>query len=272
MTVIPVLTIAGSDCSGGAGVQADIKTLSALGCYAASAITAVTVQNTLGVESSWPVPSHVVGAQIRAVMEDIKPVAVKVGMLVCAATVEAVCRELRQSSARWVVADPVILSSSGYELLDDAGVEALVRELLPLTGLLTPNLPEAERLTGIRIRSEADCRRAAAALLDMGCRAVLIKGGHAGSRSMTDRLYMAADGQTETYEFTAAAVSTRNTHGTGCTLSSAIAAYLARGLDLPEAVARAKSYLTAALRASADIEIGAGTGPCALRAVDELTS
>lgn len=261
MRYIPVLSIAGSDSGGGAGVQADIKTLSALGCYAATAITAITVQDTLGVHGVWPVPPDVVGAQAAAVLRDLRPVAVKVGMLCGAETVRAVADALAATTPRHVVVDPVLCSTSGRALLDDAGVEAMMRLLLPRTTLLTPNIPEAGRLTGLGLATDDDFRAAASQLMARGCKAVLIKGGHADGADKTDHLYYMERGQLCHRAYRAAAVASRNTHGTGCTLSSAICAYLACGHSLPEAVARAKAYTTRAIRAAANAECGAGHGP-----------
>ena len=246
MRYLPVLTIAGSDCSGGAGIQADMKTMSALGCYAASVVTAVTVQNTVGVSGVDFVRPETVAAQIRAVMDDIRPVAVKIGMAGDAATM---C----------VVVDPVMVSTSGHVLMPPDAIDAFRRYLVPLATLLTPNVPEAEVLSGLTVSDEASCHAAGLVIArDSRC-PVLIKGGHFGGQDKVDRLY-AADGRlAEAYA--TEAVCTPNTHGTGCTLSSAIACFIARGLPLADAVRQAKAYVTEALKAGSGVEIGQGHGP-----------
>lgn len=258
-----VLSIAGSDPSGGAGIQADLKTLSALGVYAASVITALTVQNTCGVSRVVCVEPEVVEAQIRAVVSDLRPSVIKVGMVGSQAVLEAIVRTLRDVAGGVpLIVDPILKSSSGADLMEPAAQAYFCRYFLPLVTLLTPNLPETAALTGLPVESAADVRRAAARLLDMGPEAVLIKGGHACGPQKQDVLFWhAADGSLQQVAFEAPAVATRNTHGTGCTLSSAIAAYRARGLSWPEAVAGAKRYITQALQAGADVAIGQGTGP-----------
>lgn len=263
MQYLVVLSIAGSDPSGGAGIQADLKTLSALGVYAASVITALTVQNTCGVSRVVCVEPEVVEAQIRAVVSDLRPRVIKVGMVGSQAVLEAIVRTLRDVAGDVpLIVDPILKSSSGANLMEPAAQAYFCRHFLPLVTLLTPNLPETAALTGLPVESAADVRRAAARLLDMGPEAVLIKGGHAGGPQKQDVLFWhAADGSLQHAAFEAPAVATRNTHGTGCTLSSAIAAYRARGLAWPEAVAGAKRYITQALQAGADVTIGQGTGP-----------
>lgn len=258
-----VLSIAGSDPSGGAGIQADLKTLSALGVYAASVITALTVQNTCGVSRVACVEPEVVEAQIRAVVSDLRPNVIKVGMVGSQAVLEAIVRTLRDVAGGVpLIVDPILKSSSGADLMEPAAQAYFCRYFLPLVTLLTPNLPETAALTGLPVESAADVRRAAARLLDMGPEAVLIKGGHACGPQKQDVLFWhAADGSLQHAAFEAPAVATRNTHGTGCTLSSAIAAYRARGLSWPEAVSGAKRYITQALQAGADVAIGQGTGP-----------
>lgn len=259
MHYLPVLTIAGSDCSGGAGIQADIKTMSALGCYAASAITAVTVQNTVGVAAVEPVRPETVAAQIRAVMDDIRPVTIKIGMAGDAATMQAIASALGAYSLQAVVVDPVMVSTSGHVLMPPEAIDAFRRELVPLATLLTPNVPEAEVLSGLAISDEASCRAAGLVIArDARC-PVLIKGGHFGGQDKADRLFGTDGRLVETY--VAEAVDTTNTHGTGCTLSSAIACFLARGLALAEAIRQAKAYVTEALKAGAGVSVGHGHGP-----------
>lgn len=257
MHYIAALTIAGSDCSGGAGIQADIKTFSALGVYAASAITAITVQNTLGVSGVEGVAAAVVEEQIHAVMADIRPAAVKVGMVHDAATIESIARALACYPVPHIVVDPIMVSTSGCPLLADDAIQVFWQRLLPLATLLTPNIPEAEVLSGMTITDAASCHAAGMRIAAETAGYVLIKGGHAVGGSKTDRLY-GADGLKG--EFTAATVTTPNTHGTGCTLSAAIAAYLALGHPIGEAVAQAKTYITQALAAGSDVAIGQGRG------------
>jgi hydroxymethylpyrimidine/phosphomethylpyrimidine kinase len=249
-----VLIIAGSDPSGGAGIQGDIKTVTALGGYAAAAITALTVQNSLGVSAVHPMPADLVAAQARAVLEDIGADAVKIGMLGVAAIAHAVAGVLADFEGP-VVVDPVLVSTSGAALLDEAGVEVLKAELLPRAALLTPNAPEAARLTGLDVRSTDDLRRAGEALLRAGARAVLMKGGHVPGERVVD-LLMTPAGETR---FESPRDATRHTHGTGCALASAAATGLAQGLGLEEAVARAHAYVAEAIRQAPGF--GAGAGP-----------
>ena len=249
------LTIAGSDPSGGAGIQADIKTMSALGCYAASAITAITVQNTIGVTAVHAVPPEIVAGQIKAVMDDIKPLAVKVGMVNDKATIHAIADTLRHYRVKDLVVDPVMVATSGSRLMDDDAVETFCRELLPMASLLTPNVPEAEVLARMSIADKATMDKAGDKILSLGCKAVLIKGGHIDGTKI-DRLYGSVQ-----QEYYSENVVTRNTHGTGCTLSSAITSLLAQGLPLVEAIGKAKQWLTDALREGADVETGKGHGP-----------
>ena len=255
---IPVLSIAGSDCSGGAGIQADMKTISALGGYAATAITAVTVQNTCGVRAIHPVPADIVSGQIAAVMEDIRPQAVKIGMVNDVAVIRAIVQALRACRPP-VVFDPVMVSTSGHRLIEDEAISLITAELMPLADLITPNLKEAEVLCGMPVRTVADMQEAAARLLRYGCRAVLLKGGHLEGGDMTDLLLMADEPSPRLY--TSPRVESRNTHGTGCTLSSAIATLLAQGEPLPEAVEKAKEYVWQGILHGKEVEIGAGHGP-----------
>lgn len=257
MRYICALTIAGSDSCGGAGVQADIKTMSALGVYAASAITSVTVQNTLGVQAIQAIQPEIVAGQIRAVMDDIKPTAIKVGMVNDQATILAIADTLQEYSPQKLVVDPVMVSTSGSMLMQNDALGTFCSRLLPMATLLTPNIPEAEVLSNLSIRSTDDMDAAGSSILAMGCKAVLIKGGHLEGRKI-DKLYL-PDG--EIRSFVHESIATHNTHGTGCTLSSAIAAFMARGLALADAVAQAKTYLSQALEAGKDVHIGEGHGP-----------
>lgn len=261
---IPVITIAGSDSSGGAGAQADIKTISALGCYAASAITAITVQNTRGVTAVHTVPADIVEGQIRAVMDDIRPTVAKVGMVNDTATIRAIARALADYADRMkaIIIDPVMVATSGSPLMQPDAIGAFRTELMPLATLLTPNVPEAEILSGEKLgatASEDDFQKAAGKIALQCASAVLIKGGHHEGRLKVDRLYDSEGTMTGLYS--SPTVDTRNTHGTGCTLSSAIASYMARGLAVTDAIQEAKKWLSEALKAGADVEIGDGHGP-----------
>lgn len=259
MRYIPVLTIAGSDCSGGAGIQADIKTISALGCYAASAITAVTVQNTVGVTAVEAVRPSVVAGQIRAVMDDIQPEAIKIGMVNDAATIKAIADALRPYSPKNVVVDPVMVSTSGHSLMQNDALAVFRSELMSQATLLTPNVKEAEVLSGLSITDEASCNAAGLVIArDSHCQ-VLIKGGHFSGSTKADRLYDATGRLSE--EYVCETVDTNNTHGTGCTLSSAIASYMARGCSVTDAIRLAKAYITEALKGGAGVSIGHGHGP-----------
>ena len=250
-----VLTIAGSDSSAGAGIQADLKTFAALGVYGTCAITAVTAQNTLGVTAVQEMPPGIVAAQIDAVVTDIRPDAVKTGMLAGAAIIEVVAAKLREHGLPNLVVDPVMVAKSGDRLLREDAVAALRELLLPLATVVTPNLPEAEALTGRPVRSGEDVRRAAEEIVRLGAQAVVVKGGHLESAEAIDVLY---DGRAFR-EYSALRIKTTSTHGTGCTFASAIAACLARGMPLADAVAEAKVYLTEALRRA--YPIGGGHGP-----------
>jgi hydroxymethylpyrimidine/phosphomethylpyrimidine kinase len=249
-----VLIIAGSDSGGGAGIQADIKTVTALGGYAATAITAVTVQDTLGVRAVHPVPADIVEAQARAVLDDIGADAIKTGMLGAREVVEAAVRVLEGSGAPAVV-DPVMISKSGARLLDPAALDAFAALMIPRAALLTPNAPEAEALTGIEVSSREGQRRAAEALLAMGAEAVLLKGGHIEGPMIADLLLTPDGGQL----FEHPRLQTRHTHGTGCTLASACAAGLAQGMALEAAVGRAVAYTAEAIARAPGF--GAGAGP-----------
>ncbi len=250
-----VLVIAGSDSGGGAGIQADIKTITALGGYAATAITAVTVQNTLGVTGVHPIPLDVIAAQARAVLDDIGADAIKTGMLGDVGVVETVASAIDLAGKVPVVVDPVMIAKGGAPLLAEAAIGAVKSLMIPRAALLTPNAPEAAALTGLSVETTDDLRRAGEALLGMGAQAVLMKGGHVEGERVVDVL-MTADGETT---FEGERIETRHTHGTGCTLASACAAGLAQGLSLNEAVARAWTYVhEAMLRAPG---FGAGHGP-----------
>jgi hydroxymethylpyrimidine/phosphomethylpyrimidine kinase len=251
-----VLAVGGSDSGGGAGIQADIKTITALGGYAATAITALTAQDTIGVHAVQPVPLRMVQAQMRCVLADLGADTVKTGMLGDAATVAAVCEVLEAQPARLpLVVDPVMRAKGGAALLSDSAVAMLKRRLLPLALLLTPNLPEAEVLAGMAVHTEADMFHAAEALLTLGVPAVLLKGGHLPGETVVDLLATEAG----IVVFRSPRVATRHTHGTGCTLASAIAVGLAQGMQLRESVARARAYVHATIVAAPGY--GRGHGP-----------
>lgn len=253
------LTIAGSDSGGGAGIQADLKTFSALGVFGMSAITALTAQNTHAVTGIFPTPPEFIGQQIDAVMEDIDTHAVKIGMLHSPEVIETVATKLAQWDCPNIVVDPVMISKSGDKLLRDDAVAALKERLLPLATVITPNLPEASVLLGREILSSDDMPGAARDLAALGAASVLVKGGHLSGAASHDLLYESTSDRM--VEFPQDRVETPNSHGTGCTLSSAIAAGLAKGLDLNQAVTSAKQYITGALLAGADYKTGRGHGP-----------
>jgi len=257
MTAI-ALTIAGSDPSGGAGIQADLKTFAALGVYGASVVTALTAQNTQGVTAVHDVPADFVAAQIEAVYADLAVGAVKIGMLSRSATIEAVAKGLARHRARNIVLDPVIAATAGAALLAKDAVETLRREIIPWSLIVTPNLPEAAALTGASLaRNETEMEAQAREILSLGARYVLIKGGHGEGVDSVDLLI----GQGKAVRLSAKRIATKNTHGTGCTLSAAIAAGLAKGRDLVAAVQDAKAYVTAAIAHADALDVGHGRGP-----------
>ncbi len=258
MTTSVALTIAGSDSSGGAGIQADLKTFAALGVYGASAITALTAQNTQGVAAIHPVPPEFVSAQIDAVFSDLAVGAVKIGMVAQQAVIEAIVASLTRWSPKHIVLDPVMVATSGDRLLNAGAVEALRKQLVPLASIITPNLPEAAALLDEAVATDAAAiQRQGTRLLAMGCPAVLIKGGHGEGSESVDYL-VRADG---VVALPAPRVATRNTHGTGCSLSSAIAAGLAKGEPLETAVRNAKSFVSAAIANADRFAVGHGHGP-----------
>lgn len=252
---IPILTIAGSDSSGGAGIQADIKTISAIGCYAMSAITSLTAQNTTGVTSVVGVSPEMVAEQISTTWDDIRPLAVKIGMLYNSEIANVVADALAFRKAENVVLDPVMISTSGSTLLEPEAIATIKRRLIPLATIVTPNHLEAIKLSG-----ETDPHKQVEAFRALGCRNLLLKGGDDSRKDYKIDL-LSLEGESDLITLRADAVATRNTHGTGCTLSSAIATYLALGFSIEEAVTRAKIYITHAINAGARVEIGKGHGP-----------
>lgn len=255
-TTLPqVLTIAGSDSGGGAGIQADIKAMSANGVFAMSVITAITAQNTEEVTDVFELPTGIIASQIDAVFDDFEVAGVKTGMLSSTAVVEVVAKMLKPQNVTNLVVDPVMISKSGHPLIKPDAVEAMKQQLFPLALLVTPNVHEAQQLSGIEIKSLADARRAAKVIHGFGCKHVLIKGGHLLAERATDLLY---DGRFFNI-FKGEFIETPHTHGTGCTYASAITAHLARGKSLADSVQTAKTYLTEAIRHS--LAIGHGNGP-----------
>lgn len=254
-----VLTIAGSDSGGGAGIQADIKAISAMGCYATTAITAVTVQNTIGVQAVLPVPLDILEGQIDAVLSDIGTDAIKIGMLHSAEVVNLVANKIKQYGITNVVLDPVMVSTSGHQLIEENAIEHIKQRLIPLARVITPNIPEAEILTGCKITGEQDFKDIARKLSNNKSLSVLLKAGHLDGDTLVDYFYNAEE---DTFTLLPSKrVNTRNTHGTGCTLSSAFASALARGENLTMAALSAKHFIEQAIISGADIEIGHGHGP-----------
>ncbi|MDE5967427.1 MAG: bifunctional hydroxymethylpyrimidine kinase/phosphomethylpyrimidine kinase [Lachnospiraceae bacterium] len=260
-----VLTVAGSDSSGGAGIQADLKTMSAFGVYGMSAITSLTAQNTTGVYGILDCTPEMLKKQLDCVFEDIYPDAVKIGMVSSAALIETIAEALRRYGAKNIVLDPVMVSTSGSRLLAGDAIDALVSELFPLASLITPNIPEAEALGGMKIEGQSDMERAAELISEKyGVPAVLVKGGH-NINDANDLLYERAAGtaagnmQGCIQWFCGMRIENENTHGTGCTLSSAIACGLAKGYSMKESIAAAKAYISGALKAGLDL--GSGSGP-----------
>jgi hydroxymethylpyrimidine/phosphomethylpyrimidine kinase len=249
-----ILTIAGSDCSGGAGIQADIKTITAHKMYAMSAITALTAQNTLGVSGIMEVSPSFVAEQLDQIFTDIRPDAVKIGMVSSSKIIAVIIDKLKEYKARNIVVDPVMVSTSGSKLLSEEAIDTLITGLLPLGTVITPNIPEASVLCGFKIINEDDMKKAAKRIASFVNCGILVKGGHLVNDA-TDLLY----DKGELYWFKSVRIDNPNTHGTGCTLSSAIACNLARGKTLEESIQQAKEYLTGALRAG--LNIGKGSGP-----------
>jgi hydroxymethylpyrimidine/phosphomethylpyrimidine kinase len=253
-----VLSIAGTDPTGGAGIQADLKTFSALGCYGMSVITTLVAQNTCGVRAIHSVPVDFVKAQLSAVLEDIRPEAIKIGMVHSADLVLAIAETLRQYPDIPVVFDPVMIATSGDRLIEDDTVTVIKKELFTLATVITPNLDEAAFLTGEAITTVSQMYPGGAAIMQMGCKALLLKGGHLQQEELTSLLFTGKD---VPQAFTSKKIMTKNMHGSGCTLSSAIASFLARGEDLATAVLHAQNYVHGAILNAADVVIGNGNGP-----------
>lgn len=261
------LTVAGFDPSGGAGVVADVKTFTAFGCFATAAVTSLTYQNTTGVFGAAHQTAEAVRRQVLPVVEDFRVAALKTGMLPTREVIGEVARLVREAPLPAPVVDPVVRSTSGFDLIDDEALRALVNELLPLARLVTPNIPEAERITGLAIRDEGEMRLAAARMRELGAPAVLIKGGHLTA----DALDLLDEGESISL-FRAERVETTSTHGTGCTLAAAIAACLARGLPLAESVGAAKRFVTEAIRRAPGLGHGHGPVNHGIEVTDERIS
>ncbi|WP_148372285.1 bifunctional hydroxymethylpyrimidine kinase/phosphomethylpyrimidine kinase [Bacteroides bouchesdurhonensis] len=253
-----ILSIAGSDCSGGAGIQADIKTISALGGYAASAITAITIQNTLGVQAVHTLPSEIVCKQIEAVMDDLQPDSIKIGMVDDTSIVHVIADCIKKYKPQNIVYDPVMVSTSGRQLMTEDAILEIKKLLFPLTSLITPNLDEVAILTGKTLYTPDEMTETARELSELYNISVLIKGGHLPGDEMCDVLHT-LDGNTYTYK--EVKIKSKNLHGTGCTLSSAIATYLAKGYSMNEAVHQSKEYINNAIIAGKELNIGHGNGP-----------
>lgn len=254
-----VLAIAGSDSGGGAGIQADIKTISACGCYAATAITAVTVQNTVGVVAVEAITPQTLAAQIDAVLSDIGANAIKIGMLHSSETILHVKSELEKAQVRNIVLDPVMVATSGHRLIEEEAIDTLKKELIPMARVITPNIPEAEILLGKSINHQNQMEDAVQELAEMYQVSVLLKAGHLNEDKLVDYLYDFEEKILLPLE--SKRLHTNNTHGTGCTLSSALASFLARGFSLSESASRAKKYIEQAIIAGAEYKIGHGHGP-----------
>lgn len=256
---VTCLTIAGSDSGGGAGIQADIKTMSALGVFATSAITAITAQNTTIVNDIHAVPSNIIESQICSVIDDIGCNAVKIGMVYSAENAEVIGKTLKRYNIQNIVLDPVLISTSNCELSSNNCIEAIKENLIPISLLVTPNIEEAQKLTNIKIENTSDIYKAANSIIDMGAKSVLIKGGHFINSRHSSDYFLSNNGYARWYK--SKVVETNNLHGTGCTLSSAIASYLAIGYELNSSIELAKKYITKAITYGCNIKTGYGNGP-----------
>jgi hydroxymethylpyrimidine/phosphomethylpyrimidine kinase len=255
-----VLTIAGSDSGGGAGIQADLKTISSLGCFGTSVITAITAQNTLGVTGIHPIPMDMIKKQLEAVLSDISTDAVKIGMIHSAQIVRTVASALKKFKLKNIVLDPVMVATSGDRLIEDNTLDALTGYLFPLADIITPNIPEAEILTGNKIKSRDDIAETALRLLDFGSSSVLVKGGHIKGKLLYD-VFISKNNRGDIRVFTNKYINTKNVHGTGCTLSSAIASFMALGDETESAVEKAIAYLQGAIIHGKNYRTGHGKGP-----------
>lgn len=253
-----VLTIAGFDGSGGAGIQADIKTFSALGCYATSVLTALPIQNTMGVQKIYPIPMEAVAAQIEAVLDDIFPDAIKIGMVHTPQLVETIVHTLAKYPKTLIVFDPVMVATSGHRLIEEETIQTIVEKLFPIADIITPNMDEASILAKMEVKTLEDMQIAGKKILKSGCKNILLKGGHQELPIITS-LFIEENGKQSFFE--TEKFNTNNTHGSGCTLSSAIAAYIARGEELHQSVELAQEYVFEAIKNGKDVVIGKGNGP-----------
>lgn len=253
-----VLTIAGFDGSGGAGIQADIKTISALGCYATSVLTALPVQNTQGVKNIFSIPIEAVAEQLDTIMEDIIPDAIKIGMVHTPQLVDTIVTVLQKYPDIPVVFDPVMVATSGHPLIEEKTIDAIIEKLLPLSAVITPNMDEAAIIAKIKVETVKDMELAGKRMKQLGCKNILLKGGHQKTAMITSLLL---DEKNNYHSFEFNKIETNNTHGSGCTLSSAIASYMAQGKDLFEAVALGQQYVFSAIQSGADTQTGQGNGP-----------
>jgi hydroxymethylpyrimidine/phosphomethylpyrimidine kinase len=256
-----VLSIAGSDSSGGAGIQADLKTFTALDCYGTTVLTALTAQNTMGVQDILPVNYDFIGKQIDSVLNDIEIDAVKIGMLYDSEVIKVVADKIKAYNIKKVILDPVMAATSGDRLLKEDAVRTLKEKLLPLAMIITPNIKEAEILSDMGIKTRKDIEKAAFIIKDLGINNVLIKGGDFQSKDSNDCLLYKTKNGYKIVWYKSERIKTKNTHGTGCTLSSAITCYLAKGYDLYHAILKAKKYLTCAIKSAVNMKIGKGSGP-----------
>ncbi len=253
-----VLTIAGFDGSGGAGIQADIKTISALGCYATSVLTALPVQNTEGVRNIFPIPMEAVSEQIECILDDIFPDAIKIGMVHTPELVEVIVETLAKYKKVPIVFDPVMVATSGHRLIEEKTIDTIIEKLFPISDIITPNMDEAAILAKIKVETLEDMKIAGLKIKELGCKHILLKGGHQKTEKITSLLYSDKD---EIQAFDSFKIATKNTHGSGCTLSSAIACFLAQGKSMNEAVAFAHNYVSEAILEGSHVQTGKGNGP-----------
>ncbi|MEQ5790648.1 bifunctional hydroxymethylpyrimidine kinase/phosphomethylpyrimidine kinase [Muricauda sp. NFXS6] len=253
-----VLAIAGFDGSGGAGIQADIKTISALGCYATTVLTALPIQNTQGVRKIYPIPVEAVGDQIAAVMDDIMPAAIKIGMVHTPELVQTITNTLKKYQEVPIVFDPVMVATSGHRLIEADTIDALVEQLLPIATIITPNMDEASLLAHMQVKTLEEMRTAGERIKELGCNSILMKGGHQETSKITSLFF---DRKDKCHPFEVSKIATNNTHGSGCTLSSAIASYLAQGKTLYEAVDLGQRYVHHAIDSGKNVRTGKGNGP-----------
>lgn len=253
-----VLTIAGFDGSGGAGIQADIKTISALGCYATSVLTALPVQNTKGVRNIFPIPVEAVSEQIESILDDIFPDAIKIGMVHTPELVETIVKTLAKYKNVPIVFDPVMVATSGHRLIEEQTIKTIIKKLFPIADIITPNMDEAGILANMKVETLDDMKIAGERIKELGCKNILLKGGHLETELITSLLYN-SQGHNKTFE--SVKITTNNTHGSGCTLSSAIASFIAQGNSIDQAVELAQNYVSDAIYHGFDVETGKGNGP-----------